>query len=217
MAYARAVPLALVGPGHGELTGVGYAIHSCVAQPGAPFVLCDPRRRGPLSVRSPYRCVRSGLEALRESEYGSAYFHCYRLPDDWVATLEEWRKLSARTMLIVDVGVPPFLLDVIRIPRLSDADIRRLVDEIADPEDRDVIIEARPSSLPEIEKIAMRLHAIRNNTNLSEAARELNMRGVSLRNYLRRRGLEARVPRRGSARARKRMSTPIDMPHTPPL
>jgi pSer/pThr/pTyr-binding forkhead associated (FHA) protein len=211
MAAARRV--ALVLSGGGDLVPTARSIHRHALGPERPFVVCDPRRRqGKATVRSAEN-YETGMEAYAAAAGGSLCVRSRRLPRDFEEVIAALRDPSSRVQLVVcadelaDGG--PYLAAPITVPSLAsrEAEIDRIITEYADDAivqlgtprsaflavDRAWVREHAASSLPEIEKATLRLVAIRESRNLSNAAARLGMAPVSLSRWIGRRSLPMQI------------------------
>jgi len=153
------------------------------------------------------------MEALAVAAGGSLCVRSRRLPRDFVQVVLALREPEARVQLIVCAGSPedskPYLAVPIAIPPLAGrkAEIDRIITEYAEdaiaalgaprtsfaPADHAWVREHALSSLPEIEKATLRLVALRDSRNLSNAAARLGMAPVSLARWIGRREMPVRV------------------------
>jgi hypothetical protein len=131
------------------------------------------------------------------------------MPRDFDQVAARLRDPDARVQLIVCAGSPgdceAYLAVPIEIPPLAgrDAELDRIIAEYAEDAtiaigaprggfpavDRAWVREHSASSLPEIEKATLRLVALRDSRNLSNAAARLGMAPVSLSRWIGRREL----------------------------
>jgi pSer/pThr/pTyr-binding forkhead associated (FHA) protein len=211
MAAARRI--ALVLSGDGDLVPTARSIHRHALGAHRPFVVCDPRRRqGKATVRSAEN-YETGMEAYAAAAGGSLCVRSRRLPRDFDAVVAALRDPSSRVQLVVcadalaDGG--PYLAAPIIVPPLADraAELDRIITEYAEDAilqlgtprsafpavDRAWVREHSASSLPEIEKATLRLIAIRESRNLSNAAARLGMAPVSLSRWIGRRSLPMQI------------------------
>jgi len=207
LAATRRVPLVLAGDG--DLVPTARSIHRHALGVDRPFVVCDPRRRrGKATVRSAEN-YETGMEAYHAATGGSLCVRSRRLPSDFDEVVAALRDPGSRVQLVVcddalsEAG--PFLAAPIIVPALPDraAELERIITEYAEdamiqlgtmrgtfPDvDRAWVHEYSASSLPEIEKATLRLVAIRESRNLSNAAARLGMAPVSLSRWIGRRSL----------------------------
>lgn len=203
---------ALVVSGDGDLVPVAHAIHRRTLG-DRPFVVCDPRRRsGDATVRSaPNR--GSGTAAFAVARGGSVCVRTRRLPDDFAELLAAVRDPDAGVQLVVCVGsaedyrpytaapivVPPLArraaeLDMIIAECIDDARTELGLPRAALLASDRAWIRGHAPSLPEIEKAALRLLALRRTGSVAEAADRLGMAEVSLARWLGRRKLAGPTP-----------------------
>jgi hypothetical protein len=198
--------LVLCGPG--DLVAVARSIHRRALGDATPFVVCDPRRReGAASVRSAGN-AETGMAAMERAIGGSLCVWSRRVPRDFDGVRMALRDPAARVQLIVcaeSIQPRPGHVEPITVPPLSSRphEIARIVDEYVDDEvdataatarltaaDRGWILQHSASSIPEIEKGAVRLLAIRRcRGNMSAAATALGMAPISLTRWIGRRAL----------------------------
>ncbi|MBC7976918.1 MAG: FHA domain-containing protein [Myxococcales bacterium] len=211
MAAARRV--ALVLSGDGDLVPTARSIHRHALGADRPFVVCDPRRRqGKATVRSAEN-YETGMQAYAAATGGSLCVRNRRLPRDFDDVVIALRDPSSRVQLVVcadEVGdAGPYLAAPIIVPSLATrvAEIDRIITEYAEDAiaelgtprtgflavDRAWVREHASSSLPEIEKATLRLVAIRESRNLSNAAARLGMAPVSLSRWIGRRSLPMQI------------------------
>lgn len=213
MAATRRVALVLCG--EGDLVPTARSIHRNVLGGDRPFIVCDPRRRRARATVRSAENYASGMQALAAAQGGTLCVRSRRLPRDFDEVAAELRDPEARTQLIVCAGAPedckPFLAVPVTIPPLADreAELDRIITEYAEDAiaalgaprggflaaDRAWVREHAASSLPEIEKATLRLVAIRDSRNLSNAAARLGMAPVSLSRWIGRRRLPMQVVR----------------------
>jgi len=207
MAAARRV--ALVLSGDGDLVPTARSLHRHALGPDRPFIVCDPRRRpGKATVRSAEN-YESGMDAYAAATGGSLCVRSRRLPRDFDRVIAALRDPGSRVQLVVcadDLGDSgPYLSAPIIVPRLAgrELELDRIIAEYADDAiaqlgtprtgfpavDRAWVRTYSASSLPEIEKATLRLVAIRESRNLSNAAARLGMAPVSLSRWIGRRSL----------------------------
>jgi hypothetical protein len=203
---------ALVLCGQGDLVPMARSIHRHALGDDRPFVVCDPRRRpGKATVRSAEN-HDSGLQALAAAAGGSLCVRSRRLPRDFSEVVTALRDPSSRVVLVVCAHAPeecePFLAAPIVVPPLSsrEAELDRIITEYAEDAiselgqlggprngfptvDREWVRTHSASSLPDIEKATLRLVAIRESRNVSNAAARLGMAPVSLSRWIGRRAL----------------------------
>jgi len=197
--------------GESDPVPIAYALHRRLLGPERPFIACDPRRHdSPGSVRSPPN-RRRGMDALKEAAGGSVCISARRLPKDFDAMAAALRGFGAGVQVFLCLSGTDRIRDLlgrpIEIPSLSRraADLDRLVTEyLADAAQALGVAGVRLSgcapnaiaqgiaTFAELEKILLRLVAIRSTTSVSQAARRLRIATVSLSRWLhRRRGMAA--------------------------
>lgn len=203
-AVARGAAIALRG--EADLVPTAYALHRRLLGFDRPFVVCDPRRGdGPGSVRSPPNC-RAGLDALMAAAGGSIFIRARRLPADFDALTEALRGPGPTAQVFICLSdrdrVRDLLSPPIEIPALGGraADLDRLAGECLEEATRalgvgwmrfsgvasDSVLRS-VTSLAEIERVMLRLVALKSPPNLSQAARRLRVAPVSLSRWLHRR------------------------------
>ncbi|HEX7840528.1 MAG TPA: FHA domain-containing protein [Kofleriaceae bacterium] len=213
MAATRRVALVLCG--EGDLVPTAGSIHRHALGDDPPFVVCDPRRRRVGATVRSAENYASGMQALEAAQGGTLCVRSRRLPRDFEEVVTALRHPDARIQLMVCAGSPedcrPFLAVPITIPPLASrqAELDQIITEYAEDAiaelgaprggflaaDRAWVREHAASSLPEIEKATLRLVAIRNSRNLSNAAARLRMAPVSLSRWIGRRRLPMQVVR----------------------
>jgi hypothetical protein len=219
MAATRRAALVLCGDG--DLVPMARSIHRHALGEDRPFVVCDPRRRqGKATVRSAEN-HETGVRALAAAAGGSLCVRSQRLPRDFAAVVTALRDPGARVELVVCANGPddcePFLAAPIVVPPLASraAELDRIITEYAEDAvvqlgtlgtlgtlgsrggflaaDREWVRTHSSSSLPDIEKATLRLVAIRESRNLSNAAARLGMAPVSLSRWIGRRSLPMEI------------------------
>lgn len=195
--------------GKGDLVPIARSLHLRTLGEGRPFVVCDPRRRSSAaSVRSAVS-LREGLPAMKAAAGGTMCVRARRLPRDFREVSLAIRDPAARLQLVICIAdaddVRTLLANPIIIPPLARrrAELGRIIDEygrdaaasLADDvtrftrADHDWVVEHGATSLPEIEKSARRLVAIRLTSSLAQAAVLLGMSHVALAQWIGRRRL----------------------------
>jgi hypothetical protein len=211
---ARSGRGALVFQGNGDLVLVARTIHRRALGEDAPFVVSDPRRRNmPPTVRGPAN-VALGVEAFRQASHGTLCVRAQRLPQDFDDVLRLLREPDSDVQLMVCAGAEVSVRDAfavgaapIEIPSLQTrrGELRRIVCEYLEDAiaalhapvaclDANVVqwiidrssLSADPT-IPDIEKAAVRLVAVRMTGDLTRAAAVLGMARVSLERWLMRR------------------------------
>jgi len=204
---------ALVLRGDGDLVPVARAIHRRAFGVDRPFIVCDPRRRlSRATVRSPEN-YETGMPAFAAATGGSLCMRSLRLPKDFRPVIAALRAQSSQVRLVICAQTAErcdeHLTFPIAIPPLSTrpSEIDQIITEYAEdaitelgmprtgflPADRDWVRLHSASFLPDIEKAALRLVAIRESRNLSAAAARLGMAPVSLSRWIGRRKLPMRI------------------------
>jgi len=201
--------VALVLCGEGDLVPVAGSIHRHAIGIDRPFIVCDPRRReGKATVRSAenYDTAERAVEAATG---GSLCVRSQRLPDDFRNVVASLYDPDSKVQLVVCAQTleecEAFLAVPIKVPPLADRadEIDRIITEYADeaiaqlgalrtnflPVDLEWVRTYAASSLSDIEKATLRLVAIRESRNLSNAAARLGMAPVSLSRWIGRRKL----------------------------
>jgi hypothetical protein len=198
---------ALVLHGESDVVPVARSLHRHTLGNDRPFVVCDPRRRTTTaSVRSAAN-HRTGLLALESAIGGSLCVRSQRLPSDFPLVLDQLRNPGARTQLFVcsdgSDNSHDYLLAPIVVPPLKEraVELSRVIEEYV----RDAVVELgvltaglpdaghqwirehAAMTLPEIEKAASRLVALRASQRPSHAAERLGMAPVSLARWIKRR------------------------------
>jgi hypothetical protein len=207
LAATRRVALVLCGDG--DLVPMARSIHRHALGSDRPFIVCDPRRReGKATVRSSEN-YETGLPALAAAAGGSLCVRSQRLPKDFRDVVVALRDPGLRVQLMVCAQSPvdcePYLAVPIIVPSLARRvdELDRIIVEYAEdamaelgtqrtglvPADREWVRSRSAASLPEIEKGTLRLVAIRESRNVSNAAARLGMAPVSLSRWIKRRGL----------------------------
>jgi FHA domain len=210
MAVARRAGLVLLGDG--DLVPIAYALHRRTLGADRPFLVCDPRRRqGRRNVRSAENYA-TGMSAFAAATAGSLCVRSVRLPKDFGSVLAAFRAPTSRVQLVVcgqmSKNYDPYLAAPITVPPLTSRpdEIDRIITEYAEDavaqlgtsagflsDDHAWVQTHSASSLPDIEKATLRLVAIRESRNLSNAATRLGMAPVSLSRWIGRRKLPMHV------------------------
>jgi FHA domain len=208
----------LVLHGESDVMPVARSLHRHMLGNDRPFIVCDPRRR---STRASVRSAanhEAGLLALAAATGGSLCVRSHRLPMDFPLVLEQLRNADVRVQLFVcsdgpgnnhdflpaPIIVPPVRERSDELPRIIEEYVRDAVIELGvltaglPNADHQWIREHAATTLPEIEKAASRLVALRASCRPSQAADRLGMTWVSLARWFGRRSpLSAWVPKRG--------------------
>jgi pSer/pThr/pTyr-binding forkhead associated (FHA) protein len=205
--------IALVLRGEGDVVPMARSIHRRALGPERPFIVCDPRRRqGRATVRSAEN-YETGMPAFEAAFGGSLCVRSLRLPRDFKSVLLKLKDPNARVQLVVCAQPAedwaPLLSIPINVPPLSSRaeELDQIITEYAEdaiaelgtartgflPADREWVRMHSATSLPDIEKATLRLVAIRESRNLSNAAARLGMAPVSLARWIGRRKLPMHV------------------------
>jgi hypothetical protein len=218
-AAARGGAVALQGDS--DLVPVAFALHRRLLGADRPFVVCDPRRReGAGSVRVPPN-RNTGQLALEAAAGGSICIHSNRLPKDFDALAAAFRDRQKTAVMFVCLHsndrITRVLCNPIVIPPLirRRAEAARLLNEYLEEaaqlfgarrlelsEQMQQCVFADASSLCELEKVALRLVALRNTPNVNQAAQRLNMAPVSLNRWVARRRWAVEFLRNPAERSR---------------
>lgn len=211
LAARMRTPLALGG--ESDMVPVAHSLHRYTHGDHRPFVLCDPRRRvGDESVRAVAN-HETGLAALAAARGGSLCVRSERPPSDYPDVLRQLCEPDARVQLIVcskirgtapvdanaPIMVPSLKLRANEVPHIVEQYIQDAIAILNEPRatlthsDRIWIVEEAATTLPEIEKAALRLIALRTSSNIAGAAARLGMASTSLSRWIDRR----RPPMRG--------------------
>jgi hypothetical protein len=205
--------LALMLCGDGDMVPIARSIHRHVLGDARPFIVCDPRRRQTAATVRSAENYDSGMPALAAAPGGTICVRSRRLPRDFDAVITALRDPHPQAQLIVCAGSPDdartFLALPLSVPPLADrgAELDQIITEYAEDAiaelgaprggfmavDRAWVREHAASSLPEIEKATLRLVALRDSRNLSNAAVRLGMAPVSLSRWIGRRRLPMQV------------------------
>ncbi|HEX4420482.1 MAG TPA: FHA domain-containing protein [Kofleriaceae bacterium] len=205
----RRTPLLLRG--EGDMMLVAQALHRQLFGPNSPFIASDRRRHNlPATVRGPAN-IADGMTALQEANSGTLCVRERRLPAEFRSLMENFRRRENRARMTICVGriEHSWILnnEMIAIPTLSSRsdEIDRIIDEYlqdaasvldvhsvqVEPSDIQWIRRASAQSIPDIEKGAMRMTAIRASRTIKQASDMLGMSGVSLIRWLRRRARDS--------------------------
>lgn len=200
----------LVLRGDGDLVPVAQALHRHTLGADLPFVVCDIRRRSTdETVRSPTN-YESLDDAVAAAAGGTLCVRSTRLPRGFSKVLQQLRHAALGAQLVICVsGLDPHAYGaapiVVPSPRARTLELPRLLEELEQeaqevlqeatqglsPEDRAWLLLHATTSLPELEKAALRLLALRTSSSFAAAAARLGMAPISLRRWLHRRGLRA--------------------------
>ena len=197
---------ALVLCGDGDLVQVARDLHSHARGDERPFVLCEPQRRdGGTGAQLESR--RTAADAIDAATGGTVCVRARWLPRYLAELVAAVR--DARIQLVTCGQQPPKLTGLvvapIQIPALATRthELDQIIDEYADEArvalqistplkdaDRHWVRAHSATSLPEVEKGAWRILALRQTGNIAGAAELLGMGHTSLGEWLHRR----RVP-----------------------
>lgn len=212
--------LILCGPG--DLVPIAHALHRYVLGDGAPFIVCDRRRRhARASVRLPAN-LPSGLDAFGAAAGGSLCLRHTRLPDDIDEIMQRLYEPDSDVQLFVcmhdlrraaraatmPVQMPPLEIREIELPRIIEEYANDAIARLGAPlacftdADRSWVRRNSAQSLQDIEKGTLRVVALKTSPNLSQAASRLGMAPVSLTRWLARRAPRAARRRTRSAARR---------------
>jgi FHA domain len=205
--------VALVLCGDGDLVRTARSIHRRSRGSKVPFIVCDPRRpRGHANVRNAEHHA-TGMEALEAAAGGTVCVRERWLPPDMTELMEALHAPESSVQLMMCAQTreqcEKFRLMPIVIPPLSSRidEIDQIIDEYAadamtelmlprstfPPVDRAWVREHACTSLPDIEKAALRLVALRASRNLGETAARLGMARSSLVEWIDRRQLPMEI------------------------
>jgi hypothetical protein len=192
-----------------DFVSIALALHRVTRGALAPFVLCDPLLRDtPASARLPANHA-NGVAALAAAAGGSLCLRSWRLPFDFVATVERARDLACDLQIIIygeerhlsnpflilpaPIWVPSLQTRTRELPRIVmeyaiDAIVELGVPETSFTEaDRQWVLEhAATMTWAGIQEATRRLVALRASPSLSHAAERLGMPEVWLRRWSRR-------------------------------
>ncbi len=201
--------IALVLCGAGDLVPIAQSLHRRVAGTDRPFVLCDPQcRQAKATVRSPEN-YKDGALALVAATGGSLCVRAQRLPPGFDEITAALRGPHSRAQLVICAQSPaycePFLATPIVVPSLVDRadELDRVITEYAQdayiqfgirraklqPSDHEWVRVCASSGLPEIEKVTLRLVALRTTENIAGAVARLGTTHTSLTRWIQRRGV----------------------------
>jgi FHA domain len=205
LAATQRAALALCGDG--DLVPIARGLHRYSLGDDRPFVLCDPRRRA-TDASATLENYTSGVRAFHAASGGSMCVRSKRLPHDFAELVIVLRGPCTHVQLIACGRWPPDRTELvsapIEIPPLSTRtdELDQIIDEYARDAvamlrvstpftkvDRDWVRTHSASSLPEIEKGALRLVALREAGNVARAAALLGMAHASLGEWIGRRRL----------------------------
>jgi hypothetical protein len=225
IALAAAYHAALVLCGYGDLVPVARGLHRHVLGDERPFVLCDPRRRS-ADAGTQFASRPTGADALADALGGTVCVRAKRLPRDFAELVVAVH--DARVRLVICGPELPRLTELvlapIKVPALATRaqELDRIIDEYVHDAavalqisatfteaDRHWVGTHAATSLPEVEKGAWRVLALRQTGNVAGAAELLGMGHASLGEWLRRRRAEhtrrarEKPARPGPVRARR--------------
>jgi len=194
---------ALVLCGDGDLVQVARGVHRHALGDERPFVLCDTRRRT-TDAGAQLASRPTGADALAAAIGGTVCVRAKRLPRDFAELIAAVR--DARVQLVICGLEPPRLTELvlapIKVPALATRthELDRIIDEYAHDAavalhisapftatDRHWVRAHAATSLPEVEKGAWRIMALRHTGNIAGAAALLGMGHTSLGEWLHRR------------------------------
>jgi len=197
---------ALVLQGESDPVPIAQALHHRVLGADRPFILADPRRN---TIRASIRSTanhKEGLPALASAAGGSLCVRSQRLPSDFPSLLDQLREPEARAQLFIcsdgsgnnhaslpaPIVVPPLCERAAELSRIIEEYVRDAVAVLGAPASELSAadyewIRMHATTLPEIEKAASRLVALRISCSASHAAARLGMAQVSLSRWLSRR------------------------------
>lgn len=193
--------------GEPNLVPLAEELHRLTRTEARPFVLCDPRRQASDDTERFTRCVTDGLTAVAQAFDGTVCIDDRRRPADLVLALEEWRRPACAAQLVIlaknarkaevytpaPVVIPPLRsrreeLDRIVFEYEWEAVQRLGLDAMElTAVQRSWIRDRCGESLPEIQKAALRLIAIRHTGSITGAAALLRISRVGLGRWLERR------------------------------
>ena len=201
LAQAHRAPLVLRGDG--DWVTVARDLHHRVFGADRPFVLCAPRG---LSIDANLRGIATvdhGFKAIAAARGGSLCIRSRRPPVELVKVVEMLRSPSARAQLILcddlRTDVPSALALPITIPNLLSRyeELPRIIDEYcrdaaealgtridSGGEVRWWILRNASTTIPDIERAAYRLFAIRRSKTLVEVVELLGLEPRCLRAWL---------------------------------
>jgi hypothetical protein len=201
LAQVRRTPLILRG--EGDWVSVARDLHRRVLGADRPFVLCAPR--GPV-VDGNLRGIANvdrGLEAISAARGGTLCVRSRRPPADFIKMVAALRAPSARVQLIVcddsrsdaesalalPITIPSLLSRYQELPRIIDEYCRDAAEVFAarlddSGEVRGWILRYAATSIPDIERAAYRLFALRSSKTVADAAAVLEISASALRSWL---------------------------------
>ena len=202
LAATRRTSLVLYGPD--DLVPIAQGLHQRAFGPDRPFIVCDPRRRRAAGTVRVAANLERAVPAVRAASGGSLCVRGERLPPDLVEALDRPRRPVPRAQLILCARNPArsdlCFAAAISVPPLSKRahELDRIVTEYADDalgqldaprgsfttRDRDWIRRHAASSLAEIEKITLRMIAVRTSRSINQAAARLGMSHTALASWL---------------------------------
>lgn len=198
---AHRAPLVLRG--EGDWVTVARDLHHRVFGADRPFVLCAPRGSSMDANLRGIVTVDQGCSAIAAARGGSLCIRSNRPPVELVKIVAMLRSPSARVQLILcddlRTDAPSALALPITIPSLLSRyeELPRVIDEYcrdaaaalgtridSEGEVRAWILRNASSTIPDIERAAYRLFAIRRSKTLAEAAELLGLEARALRGWL---------------------------------
>jgi hypothetical protein len=197
-----------------SLVPLAEELHRLALTEQRPFVLCDPRRRTASEDTERFtRCVADGLTALAQARDGTVCIDDQRRPGDLDEMLDELHRPGRTAQLMVlaknarhagvytpaPVVIPPLRSRRDELERLileyEVEAVRRLgIDALElTPSQRSWIRARSSETLPEIQKAALRLIAIRHAGSILGAAALLGMSHRGLGTWLERRRFRSEI------------------------
>ncbi|HWO20997.1 MAG TPA: hypothetical protein VNO30_19655 [Kofleriaceae bacterium] len=202
-----------------DLVSIAQALHRRTLGAERPFVVCDRRR---FDMRDSARLSlnhKSGVAAIEAARGGSLCVARAGLPRDFSSMVTIVRDPATSVQLIVcgEMGHAddPYLVKPvpIQVPPLTArvGELTRIVDEYAQDAiatldaferdftdaDRGWVVAHAASTWAELERVTMRIVALRNSGTIVEAAERLGMKPAALRGWIRKR----KLTRRGEVRS----------------